>query len=429
MTAHPIDGEIEMSLAEGVQVRVAYKAYSTGVITANTEAVSSSDLAVTGGQTLRRISSTLKLAKATYSSNEILSSRQVQDFRHGGRSVTGGINGDYSPGTYFDFIEAATRGTKVASVATSNTDFTSVAASASGSTFTFASGDPVVAGYGVGDIVRFSNMSSTTNNATNFVVLSFSTGSNRVMTVFPAPTDQAADSTFNMTSNGASGHSVSIPSTGHVSRKFGFEHYFNDLDFHNLFTECRIGGVKWTLPASGMSTFDVTVMGRDMETASAASSPFFTGPTAATSTGIFAAVNGLLRVGGSTVGVVTGLTIDLNLSPTTTSVVGQNFAPEIFLGSAKVTGQMTALLDGSTLISDFVNESEIDILAYLTTTSAVNSPANTIYLPRVKLGDAPVGVTGEGGQIITMPFTALLYGGTTPGVPATTIRVCDSEAS
>jgi hypothetical protein len=65
----------------------------------------------------------------------------------------------------------------------------------------------------------------------------------------------------------------------------------------------------------------------------------------------------------------------------------------------------------------------------MTTTSAVNSPANTIYLPRIKLGDAAVGVTGEQGQIITLPFQALAYGGTTPGVEATTIRVCDTEAT
>ena len=90
---------------------------------------------------------------------------------------------------------------------------------------------------------------------------------------------------------------------------------------------------------------------------------------------------------------------------------------------------MTALLDGGTLIDDFKNESEIDLLCYLTTTSAVNSPANTIYLPRIKLGDAAVGVTGEQGQIITIPYQALLYGGAGAGVPATTIRVCDTEAT
>lgn len=414
-----------MSLEQGTSVRVSYKAYASGSITSNAEAVSSSDLGVGSAQILRRVSSTLKLTKATYQSNEIRADHQIADYRHGGRSVTGGVNGEYSPGTYFDFIEAAMLGTKASAVATSNSDWTSVAASNSGSTFTVASGDLVSLGYQVGDIVRWTNMSVAANNATNFVITGFS-GSNRVMAVFPAPTDQTADTTANLTTVGKN---VTIPSTGHTYRKFGFEHYFTTLDYHNLFTECRIGGVKWSLPATGMATCDITVMGRDMESASGASSPFFTSPTAANTNGLFTAVNGLLRVGGTTVGVVTGLTIDLNANPSTTPVVGQNFAPEIFIGRENVTGQITALLDGGTLIDDFKNETEIDLLCYLTTTSAVNSPANTIYLPRIKLGDAAVGVTGEQGQIITIPYQALLGTGATAGTPATTIRVCDTEAT
>src|SRR5262249_20069387 len=153
----------------------------------------------------------------------------------------------------------------------------------------------------------------------------------------PAPTDEATpDTAFNVTSVGKS---VFIPTSGHTYRKFGFEHYFTTLDYHNLFTECRITGTKWTLPATGMATFDVTVMGRDMESASGASSPFFTSPTAANTNGLFTAVNGLLRVGGQAVGVVTGLDIDLNNNGSTAQVVGQNFTPEVFIGRGNVTGQ------------------------------------------------------------------------------------------
>jgi hypothetical protein len=64
--------------------------------------------------------------------------------------------------------------------------------------------------------------------------------------------------------------------------------------------------------------------------------------------------------------------------------VGQNFVPEIFLGRANVTGTATAFFQDSTLIADFKNETEVSILAYLTTTSAVNSPAcRSIAAPEV----------------------------------------------
>jgi len=70
-----------MSLAEGVQATVAYKAYATGVITANTKATSSSDPGASGGQLLRRVSSSLKFQKDTYKSAEVRADRQIADAR------------------------------------------------------------------------------------------------------------------------------------------------------------------------------------------------------------------------------------------------------------------------------------------------------------------------------------------------------------
>jgi len=52
-------------------------------------------------------------------------------------------------------------------------------------------------------------------------------------------------------------------------------------------------------------------------------------------------------------------------------------------------------------------------------------------LPRVKFGDASVGLTGEGAQIITMPYQGLLSTSTelSTGVVKTTVRFTDSAAS
>ncbi len=419
-----------MSLAEGVAGSIIYKAYSTGVITANTQPTSTVDPAVGSAQILRRVSSTLKLAKDTYQSNEIRSDRQIADFRHGVKRVTGGISGEYSPATYFAFQEAALRATKSSAVSLSNTDLTSVTSDNTSSSFTFAGGNPVTLGLRIGDIVRFGTLATTANNATNYLVTGFSTANNRTMSVYPAPTtDASADSTFTLTSNGTSGKAVFMPSSSFVSRKFAVEVNNSDVDVSRLFTECRVGGFDLKLPATGMATCDIPMMGRDMEIYTGASAPFFTSPTAAGTTGIFAAVNGLLRVGGSTVGVVTGLDISLNLNPSSDAVVGQNFVPEIFLGRANITGTATAFFEDSTLIADFKNETEVSILCYLTTTSAVNSPAVSIYLPRLKFGDGNVSDSGEGGQSISMPFQALKADGTTAGDEATTIRIVDTEAA
>lgn len=415
-------------LAEGVQVQVYYKKNSAGTMTANTEADTSTIPGASGATILRRVSSSLALNKAQYQSNEILSSRQLRDHRHGSRSVSGGINGEFSPATYMDFVEASLRGTWTAKIVTSQTDFTSVAFDNTAGTATFVAGNPVTSGYQVGDIIRFTLLTvAAANNSTNFVVTAMSGSSNRVFTLSPKPATGSADTTFSMTNT----KHVTAPllPANQISRLFTFEHYYNDIDITELFTECRIGGFNVGLPATGLATFDFSVMGRDKAVRTASNAPYFTSPTSPTTTGIFAAVNGLIQVGGTSLGSITGLNVSVNLNPSTQAVVGQNFAPEIFLGKVLCTGQMTALLENEVLLNDFINETEVSLLMYLTTTNAVNSPAATIFLPRVKFTSAPVAVQGESGQIVTIGYQALEYvAGTAPGYPASTIQIADTEA-
>ena len=187
-----------------------------------------------------------------------------------------------------------------------------------------------------------------------------------------------ADTAFNVTSVGKR---VFTPASGHVSRKFAIEHYFADLDIYELFTECRVGGMNFNLPATGMATVEIPLMGRDMETGSAGSAPFFTAPSDVTGTGILAAVNGLIRVRRQ--GVITGAQVNINLSPELPAVVGQNFVPEIFLGRTEVSGQITAFFEDLTLVNYFRNETEISVLLYLLASSVDAADAMTIFLPKV----------------------------------------------
>ena len=148
--------------------------------------------------------------------------RQIGDFRHGVKRVTGSLNGELSPGTYWDFVEAALRGTGTAAVAKSEAELTSVAADNATSKFTFGGGDPVTEGYRVGMVIRFTNLSEALNNSKNFLITGFGATSNREVTVYPAPTTMGADTAFNVTSVGKR---VFTPASGHVSRKFAIEHY------------------------------------------------------------------------------------------------------------------------------------------------------------------------------------------------------------
>lgn len=418
-----------MSLSENVSTRVAYKAYASGAITANTLDTPSSDLGASGAQILRRTSVSLNLKKDTYEAQEVRTDRQRADFRHGYSRVEGSLNGELSPGTYWDFIEAMCRGTEASAIATTHSDFTSVTATNATSLFTMTAGDPVSSGYRVGHIIRFTNLSESTNNSKNFVILAFGGTSNREITVYPAPTDMGADSNFNLTSVGKR---VYPPASSHVSRKFGVEAYHLDTGVMRLFRECRVGGANFKLPATGMSTIEVQMRGRAMtvgnDNDTPATAPFFTSPSSATTTGLLAAVNGVVRVGGTNVGVITGVDISVNLNPTTNPVVGQNFPPEIFLDKFMASGQFTAMLQDETFIEYFTNETEVEILLYLSASTADAAEAMTIYMPRVKLGDAEVGLSTDVSVPISCPFQVLKYEGATAGIDQTTMAFCDTAA-
>jgi hypothetical protein len=412
-----------MPLAEGVSARITIKPYATGAITPGVGPDPTVDPGATGGQILRRVSSSLTVEKDTYQSEEINSHRQLADFRHGVRRVTGGITGELSPLTYAMLFEACLRGTwDTTAVSKTATEFTSIAASASASTLTAGGGDPVTEGFRVGDVIRLTGASEPANEGVNFTITSFSGASNRTIHVYPAPTDMTADTAFTMAGTGGS---LIIPSSGHVSRKFAIEIWNQDIDVARLFTECRLGGFNIQLPPTGIGTVEFTVMGRDGVNFEAGTAPFFTAPDPETTTGLVAAVNGLLQINGVTKAVVTGANIQLEMNPEGEPVIGSDLVPEIFLGRSLVTGEMTAFFEDVELLDSFLDEEEISLLIYLTTSSSGSSDALTFFLPRIKLGGASVDTSGEAGQSITIPFTALKA---STG-DATTIRITDTAVT
>lgn len=414
-----------MSLAEGQQAIIVYNPYASGVITPNLEDQAPPP---TAAQVLRRVSSTLDLAINAYTAAEIRQDRQIVDYRHGVHHVGGDIAGELSPLTYFPIFSAVHRDTPTASLTLGPSVLTSMACNASASTITFAGGNPVTAGLSVGDVIRFTGGSTAANMNRNFWIKSFGGSNNRILSVTPPPATQTADISFSLE---RPGKATAVPSSSFVSRKFGLEVYHEDLAVSRLFTESRFSKYAMALPATGLATFTATVMGRSMlalDSGSTPSAPYFTTPNAETDTEIVAAVNGQLLLEGTSIGVVTGVTMQCDLNGSVAEVVGQNFPAEVFLGRANVTGQVTAFLEDTTILDYFTEETELQILLHLDGDSSPNCPAIGILLPRIKLGTANVAITGEAGQIITSAFQALKYVGSAAGVPGTTIRIVDTEA-
>jgi hypothetical protein len=409
-----------MALEQNVATRVTYKAHSTGDITSNTQPDLSTDPGSTGGQVLRRVSSSLALSKETYQSDEVRTDRQIADFRHGVKRVQGDIMGDLGPGTWTDFIEAGLRCTKVATFNVTETDITSLVATNATAKLTLGSSDWATENFRVGDPIRIANASVAANNR-DFLIIGLSGAD---ATVYPAPTDMTADTSITIT---RLGNKMTIPTSGHVSRKFLIEHYHQDVDVTQLFSECRVNNLAIQLPATGLAKITVGMTGRDMTVETSGTSPFFASPTAAGTDGLTAAVNGVLAVNGEQIGIITGLNFTHAMQVDAPAVVGQNIVADILLGRSVVTGQMTALFQDETLLNYFVNETEVDAAVMLTTTSSGSTPGMSFYLPRIKFGGSDISLQGDGSLPITLPFQALIKP-TTTGYDQTTLNVCDWTA-
>jgi hypothetical protein len=318
------------------------------------------------------------------------------------------------------------RGTFAGGITIDQSDATSAAADNATSKFTFAGGDPVALGLRVGHVIRFSSLSAAANNGKNFLITGFGGTSNREVSVYPAPATMSADTDFSLA---LAGQAVSVPASGHINRLFGIEDYNSDIDLARFFPECRIGSFNVNLPATGNSTVDFGVIGRGEIVYEDSNAPFFSGPAAVTTTPLCQAVNGLLMVNGAAVGVVTGVQFALDMSPQAPAVVGQNIPADILLGPARVTGQFSVFLEDSQFLDAFTNESDISMLCYLTGNNDDDAPALSFYLPRLKIGSAPVSDDGSGGKILQCNFQALKYEGAAPGVEQTTIQIHDTEVS
>ena len=399
-----------MATASGINKIVTYKKETTFGEIAN---------GATGGKTLRRVTSNFNLTKETYQSEEIRPDYQIQDFRHGVRSVEGSLSGELSAGSYSDFLGSAVA-----------RDFTAVTVSALGSVdvtaaspaykVTRSTGSFATDGVRVGQVIRLSGMNAA-NNDKNLLIIALTATEATVI-----PLDGSALVGETVASGGAAvvvGKTTYAPSTGHTDDSYTIEEWYSDIQESEVTTGNKVNTASIALPATGLTTVDFGFMGQDLK--ATAQTKHFVSPTAAGSTGIFAAVNGALIVDGQVIALVTSLNININRNMTSEAVVGSNIKPEIYEGRIVVDGDFSTLFQDRTFSDYFNNESEISLVCALTENSLPNSNFITITLPRIKLG-TDTKDDGEKGIVAQNSFQALKGFGTN-GFEATTIMIQDSS--
>lgn len=398
-----------MATASGINKVVSYKKETSfGTLPSPT----------TGGQTLRRVSSTFNLTKETYQSEEIRQDYQLVDMRHGVRSVEGSISGELSAGTYADFLASALARNWTAATP-SALGSTTIATVGGTYTITRTTGSWLTDKVRVGNVIRLTGF-ATANNNVNLLVIALTA---TVATVVALNGFKLTNET--VASGGAfvaTGKTTYAPTTGHTDDSYTFEEWYADIGQSEVTVGNKVNTVGIALPATGLTTVDLSFMGQDL--AKRGTSQFFTTPTAQNSNGIFAAVNGALIVNGAPVALVTGANFNINRNMTSEAVVGSNIKPEIYEGRIIVDGDFTTLFQDGTFAGYFDNETEISLVVALTANSLPNSEFMSFTIPRLKLS-TDTKDDGEKGIVSSNSFQALKGNGTN-GFEATTLMIQDS---
>lgn len=394
-----------MAIATGINRRVALKKETTWGTAAGAGSA----------QIMRRTQSTLNLKKNKYDSQELRSDFQRADMRHGTRRVEGTLTGEFSGGSYQTLFEAVCR-KAVAGVTT----ISSLTLTTTSTTITRSTGSWITDSLRVGMVFRVTAALAAGSLNRNIAVVGL-TATVITYLVLDGGAVLASEGPTAACTVAVPGKRTYMATSSQTDDSFSIEHWQADISVSELFTGNKVSTAGIKLPATGLATIDWNFMGKDITVAGSA---YFTSPTAASTSGIFAAVNGVLLVGGVAVATVTGMNIDLNGNMSAGEVIGSNVTPDIFEGSMIGGGQFTAYFESNTMLNYFVNETEFEILVFMSASSASAAEFVALHMPRCKVSDAAKD-DGQKGLVQTLPFDALLLP-TTTGYDATTFSVQDS---
>ena len=402
------------NIAQGVSKVLAYKK-QTGL---------GSPASGSGGQELRRTTSTINLTKEAYQSAEIRSDQQIADYRHGPRQVTGTVSGEVSPGTYKDFLASVLRQDFTAVTSMTSAALTLVASTG---VITFQTGNPLTAGIKIGMVVRLSGGTLVAANVGKNLLVTGVTAT----TLTVAPLNGAALANESTSVTGVTvaipGKVSYVPESSQTHDYYTVEHWFGDIAQSEVFTDVNITNAAVSIAATGLSTVNFPVVGLDIDTGT---SQILTSPSAITTTGAVAGANGLMYVAGQAVAVITSIDFDINGNTVAAdAVVGSNARPDVFQGTVNVTGNMSVYFTDATFRDYFIDETEVAVNVVLTTSGAKAADFISFQMSRVKVGGADV-TDGQNGLTRSFPFVALknTSGGAALANYATTIMVQDSAA-
>jgi hypothetical protein len=402
-----------MALAKGVAKKIAYKLETNW---------GEAPTVLTGARYLSRVTGQFNVNAETLQSNTIRTDRQIEDYRLGTRSGDGSLNTELSPGSLDDFFAAALAKDFAAGGTTASTSVT-IATSGDFYTITRSTGSWLTDGFYVGNVVRMTGAGlNTANVGNNLLILSMTATVLTVKTL--GDNVLVAEGPIATVAVSVVGKQTYTPQTGHTSKSFAFEEWFEDVTVSELHLGNKVNTLAVQLPTNGFCTADVSFMGKGKMVTGA--SQFYTSPTAAPSNGLTVSVSGAVVVNGVPAGVITSADFSIDRGLEAANVIGTNYAVEMFDGRVNVSGNISTFFENGTFRDYFLNENKISLIFALSTGSEKDAEVISFVFPTVKLGSSTRD-DGENGLIQQHSFQAILNTDAATGLVPSTMLVQDTS--
>jgi hypothetical protein len=379
-------------------------------------------------QIMRRESSTFNLAKSTFENKEIASHQQSSGITHGLRSTSGTLSGVLSPNTYSTLFGSLLRKVFTATTAQTGKSLTIAAATLGIYPLTVASGTLLTGGFKVGDVIRLSVGSlNAANISKNLLITAIASDTacsvrpvNGVALVAEGP---IAGCTVTVV-----GKKSIAAATSQTQEYWAIEEWYNDISVSDYFTDTVVGSADIGLPSEGNATVSFGFAGLEK---TQSGTQVLTGATAATTTSVLTAVNGIVTVNGLAIGNVTGASIKIDCGATNMgAVVGSDNSPDVQRGRITVSGQLTAFFQDVAFSTLFDAATNFGIILVVAEDQTAAANFVSFSMSSVKFsGDSKD--DGEKGIVATLPFTAQINatGSTTTANDLTIISIQDSQAA
>ena len=353
-----------------------------------------------------------------------------------GKGVAGNLIALAATSTHLT-VDAAVLGTEVAGADgtgsdTANTDLIAAATSGAAGTFTRsdAEGSWIADGFKLGDVVQQTGWTTdgATNNTHNFLITALTATVMTVLAIDGTP-PAAKDETGGVTTT-VKGQKCWIPATGHTEDWFTIEHNYSDVDLSEVFWDCKPTSMAVKAPATGIPTVDFNILGLQMTAKASGDAPYFTSPTAITTTEAVHSGKAVVLVSGVEQTLATGIDFEIvGSNQVMAPVIGTNVKPGISDGRVEIKGNLSILFEDDTIAGYYRAGTEVSIFVILPVSDAAAAAfvAFTIHVAKLT-GTAK---DGDNGIVQSIPFTAKFNdaGGDAVNTLATSLSMQDSTLS